>query len=75
MIGNRRNELTGKEIVLTDSAKILCVYVHGDVEETKVTDPTKDVLLVAYGIPGMSEKELKEGVTTASNYIKKVRRW
>jgi len=29
-----------KEIVLTDSAKILCVYVHGDVEETKVTDST-----------------------------------
>jgi DNA/RNA-binding domain of Phe-tRNA-synthetase-like protein len=71
LIGNRRKELTGKEIVLTDSAKILCVYVHGDVEETKVTDSTKDVLLVAYGIPGMSKEELKEGVTVASNYIRR----
>lgn len=69
LIGIRRKELTGKEIVLTDSAKILCVYVHGDVEETKVTDSTKDVLLVAYGIPGMSKEEIKEGVIAASNYI------
>ena len=71
LIGNRRKELTGKEIVLCDSAKILCVYVHGDVEETKVTDSTRDVLLVAYGIPGMSKEELKEGVIAASNYIKR----
>ncbi len=71
LIGNRRKELTGKEIVLGDSEKILCVYVHGDVEETKVTDATKNVLLVAYGIPGMSKDELKEGVIAASNYIKR----
>ena len=71
LIGNRRKELTGKEIVLTDAAKILCVYVHGDVDETKVTASTTDVLLVTYGIPGMSHEELKEGAIEASNYIKK----
>jgi DNA/RNA-binding domain of Phe-tRNA-synthetase-like protein len=71
LIGHRRKELTGKEIVLTDSAKVLCVYVHGDVEETKVTNSTKDVLLVAYGIPGMSKEEVKRGVLMASNYIKR----
>jgi len=71
LIGNRRKELTGKEIVLTDAAKILCVYVHGDVDETKVTDSTTDVLLVTYGIPGMSHEELKEGTIEASKYIKK----
>ena len=71
LIGNRRKKLTGKEIVLTDSAKILCVYVHRDVDETKVTDSTTDVLLVTYGITGMSHEELKEGALVASNYIKK----
>ncbi len=71
LIGNRRKELTGKEIVLCDSEKILCVYVHGDVEETKVTNSTKNVLLAAYGIPGMSKEELKEGVIAASDYIKR----
>ncbi len=71
LIGHRKKKLTGKEIVLTDSAKILCVYVHGDVDETKVTDSTKDVLLVAYGIPGMSKQELKEGMSVAAGYVKR----
>ncbi len=72
LIGNRKKKLTGKEIVLTDSAKILCVYVHGDVNVTKVTDSTRDVLLVAYGIPGMSKEELKEGMSVAAGYIKRL---
>jgi DNA/RNA-binding domain of Phe-tRNA-synthetase-like protein len=69
LIGQRRKKLTGKELVLTDSAKVLCVYVHGDVEETKVTAATTDVLLVAYGIPGISPDELKKGLIVAANYI------
>jgi len=48
---------------------VLCVYVHGDVDETKVTDATTDVLLVAYGIPGLSHDELEEGIVVAANYI------
>jgi DNA/RNA-binding domain of Phe-tRNA-synthetase-like protein len=70
LIGNRKKKLTGKELVLTDSAKVLCVYVHGDVDETKVTDATTDVLLVAYGIPGLSHDELEEGMVVAANYIR-----
>jgi DNA/RNA-binding domain of Phe-tRNA-synthetase-like protein len=69
LIDNRKKKLTGKELVLTDSAKVLCVYVHGDVDETKVTDATTDVLLVAYGIPGLSHDELEEGMVVAANYI------
>jgi DNA/RNA-binding domain of Phe-tRNA-synthetase-like protein len=69
LIGNRKKQLTGKELVLTDSAKVLCVYVHGDVDATKVTDATTDVLLVAYGIPGLSHDELEEGMLIAAQYI------
>lgn len=69
LIGNRKKKLTGKELVLTDSAKVLCVYVHGDVDETKITDATTDVLLVAYGIPGLSHDELEEGMVVAARYI------
>lgn len=69
LIGQRKKKLTGKELVLTDSMKVLCVYVHGDVDETKVTAATTDVLLVAYGIPGMSRDELKAGLIVAANYV------
>jgi DNA/RNA-binding domain of Phe-tRNA-synthetase-like protein len=71
LIGQRRKKLTGKELVLTDSAKVLCVYVHGDVDKTKVTAATTDVLVVAYGIPGMPREELEEGLTVAANYIRR----
>jgi DNA/RNA-binding domain of Phe-tRNA-synthetase-like protein len=69
LIGMRKKELTGKEIVLADAARILCVYVHGDVEETKITDSTRDVLLVAYGMPGISKEEIEMGLIVASSYI------
>ena len=69
LIGNRKKHLTGKELVLTDAAKVLCVYVHGDVDATKVTEATTDVLLVAYGIPGLSHDELEAGLLVAARYI------
>jgi DNA/RNA-binding domain of Phe-tRNA-synthetase-like protein len=71
LIGDRKKVLTGKEIVLTDSSKILCVYAHGDVDETKVSSTTRDLLLVAYGIPGISKAEIEESLIIASKYIKR----
>ena len=69
LIGNRKKHLTGRELVLTDAMKVLCVYVHGDADMTKVTAATTDVLLVAYGIPGLSHDELEDGMLTAAKYI------
>ncbi len=69
LIGDRLKSLKGKEIVLCDSEKILSVYVHGDTEQTKVTASTKDLLLVAYGIPGISKSELDRGMDIALDYI------
>jgi DNA/RNA-binding domain of Phe-tRNA-synthetase-like protein len=69
LIGPRMKRLSGRELVLTDAARILCVYVHGDADATKVTDATRDVLLVAYGIPGVSDTELEEGLSVAVRYI------
>ncbi|MHC1635015.1 MAG: B3/B4 domain-containing protein [Candidatus Methanospirareceae archaeon] len=72
LIGEREKKLSGKEILLTDSEKILCVYAYGDVEETKVTASTKDVLVVVYGYPGMEIRRLKEGLATATSLITEI---
>lgn len=45
--------------------------MHGDMDETKVTTATTDVLLAAYGFPGISIEELKEGMIVASKYIQR----
>ncbi|RLF23592.1 MAG: hypothetical protein DRN15_03730 [Thermoprotei archaeon] len=71
LIGNRRRVLTGRELVLSDQEGILCVYVHGDVERTKVTSETRNILLVAYGTPGMSVSVLMDSLKKAYEYITK----
>ena len=71
LIGNRKRRLTGRELVLTDAEKVLCVYVHGDVEATKVREDTKNVLLVAYGIPKLHTNYLEQGLAVASEYIRR----
>jgi len=69
LIGLRMKRLSGRELVLTDALRILCFYVHGDADATKVTDATRDILLVAYGIPVVSDTELEEGLSVAVRYI------
>jgi DNA/RNA-binding domain of Phe-tRNA-synthetase-like protein len=69
LIGNRRKRLMGKELVLTDDEKILCVYAYGDVNLAKIVPTTRDVLLVAYGYPGASAVEIKRGLELTSSYI------
>ena len=71
LIGNRKRRLTGRELVLADAEKVLCVYVHGDVEATKVREGTKNVLLVAYGVPKLPLKDLEQGLAAASEYVRR----
>ncbi len=49
-------ELSGDEIVVSDSEKIVAIYPYRDSEETKITTDTTDVLLMVCGIPGVGGK-------------------
>ncbi|MFX1297697.1 MAG: B3/4 domain-containing protein [Promethearchaeota archaeon] len=69
-IGMRSRSLTGNELLLADIEKILCIYAYGDADITKVTEHTKDILLVTYGIPNISSKILKNGVELGLNLIR-----
>jgi len=71
LIGARRMRLTGRELVLSDASKVLCVYVHGDVDECKVTEGSRRLLLVAYGAPGVPSSHVKSGLEKAMGYIVK----
>jgi DNA/RNA-binding domain of Phe-tRNA-synthetase-like protein len=71
LIGGRRMKLRGGEIVLADEKRILCVYAHGDVEETKVTKATKEVLLVSYGSPGITKEKVEEALERMIYYLGK----
>jgi DNA/RNA-binding domain of Phe-tRNA-synthetase-like protein len=62
--------LKGNMLVLADTKRVLCIYPHRDADQTKITEKTKNVLLVGYGAPGIAKQQLEEAVLTALNYIK-----
>ncbi len=45
--------LTGKEVVLSDEEGIISIYPYRDSERTKITEKTREALLIAYGVPGV----------------------
>jgi len=69
---NKPIALTSKMLVLADIKRVLCIYPHRDADHTKITEKTKNILIVGYGAPGITAQQLTETVETALSYIKKV---
>jgi len=61
--------LQGGEIVISDEEKLVAIYPHRDAENTKVTEATKDILLMICGVPGIREENLLEAAQIAIEYI------
>jgi len=68
-MGHRELITKNNEIVLRDEKEIVCVLCQGADEKTRVTDDTTNVLFYAYGLPGINEKYLKEGLTIAAQIM------
>jgi len=61
--------LNGNEVVIEDGRKLVAVYPYRDADSTKVTLETKDVLLLACGVPGIDENALENTGRVAVEYI------
>lgn len=51
--------LGGNEVVVSDSEKLIAIYPYRDANDTKVTETTRDVLLLICGAPRIEEEALK----------------
>ncbi len=65
-MGDRKILTQAGEIVLRDEKQIVCVLCQGADEKTRVRDDTRHVLFYAYGVPGIADRYLTEGLTTAA---------
>jgi len=61
--------LQGGEIVVSDEEKLVAIYPYRDAEDSKVTEATRNVLLLFCGVPGISEDKLREAMNVASDFI------
>lgn len=69
---NKPMTLTDKMLVLADENQILCIYPYRDSDHTKITRQTRNVLVVGYGAPGITEQQLEKAVETTISHIKLV---
>lgn len=66
---NKPMILQGSEIVVSDEEKLVAIYPHRDAEDTKVTEQTRNVLLLVCGVPGISEEALQNAAHVAIEFI------
>jgi len=63
--------LQGGEIVISDEEKLVAIYPHRDADNTKITESTRNVLLLVCGVPGIKEETLRNAAQVAMDYITK----
>lgn len=72
-IGRGELELTGEEIVVVDAHdRPISIYMYRDSEEAKITDGTKNVLLLGYGVPRIDPEIVRDAICLAQEYIVRV---
>jgi DNA/RNA-binding domain of Phe-tRNA-synthetase-like protein len=64
--------LADNMLVLADERQVLCIYPYRDADCTKITEQTKNIVIIGYGAPGIERNQLTGAVETALSYIKAV---
>jgi DNA/RNA-binding domain of Phe-tRNA-synthetase-like protein len=65
-------KLTKKMLVVADRKQNLCIYPYRDAQATRITEKTRNVLIMGYGAPNVSRTQLVAAVEKALAYIEKV---
>ncbi len=55
--------------MVQDDEKLVAIYPYRDAEDSKVTEATKNVLLLFCGVPGISVAELADARNVTVDFI------
>ena len=69
-MGRREMRTREGEIVLRDTAGIVCVLCQGADEKTRVREQTGNVLFYAYAVPGIDREPIEEGLRIAGETVR-----
>ncbi len=62
-------KLAGSQVVVSDDKQIVAIYPYRDADASKVTEETKNVLILVCGVPGISEDKLRSAMKVAFDFI------
>ena len=66
---NKPFTMKGGEIVITDEKKLIAVYPYRDADNTKVTEKTENVSIIACGVPNIAKETLVTASEVTIDYI------
>ncbi len=69
---SKAKNLSGRELVLADRKGIISLYPHRDADRTKISLETKKALLIAFGVPGISQEELRFSIEKTAEILNKI---
>lgn len=72
-LGGKVISLKGKEIILVDASnRVIFQYPYRDADFSKVTNRTKNLLLISYGVPGISIDLLENSLKKFNHVLKMI---
>lgn len=70
-MGNRELVTEPGEIVLRDEKEIVCILSQGADEKTRVRPETRQVAFYAYGVPGIDEEPIRNGLELTASTMER----
>ena len=64
-------KLSGVEVIVSDSEKLVAIYPYRDADASKVTETTKNVLFLICGVPNVEDRALNESKRIVIEFITK----
>ena len=62
-------QLKGGEIVISDLHRVMAIYPYRDADYSRVTEETRNVLMLICGVPGITMETLNLAMQTALEYV------
>ncbi len=62
-------ELNGGEVVIADEEKLVAVYPYRDAERSKVSETTKNLMILVCGVPGIDQQLLNDAGKVALDIV------
>jgi DNA/RNA-binding domain of Phe-tRNA-synthetase-like protein len=64
--------LNKNKLILADQKGIISIYPHRDADRTKITEKSKNIFLLAFGVPGITKDDLKISIEKTAEILERI---